>query len=63
VSAFWKSLLKTFLGDEVCLSLRGNKELVGTLEELGSDSGRIRKLDGSVVLFEYFDVKQCEAAK
>jgi len=56
--SFWKSLLRSFLGDEVRLLLRGNKELVGTLQELGADSGQVRTPDGRTVLFDYFDLKQ-----
>jgi len=59
--SMWQRLLRTFLGMEVRMVLRGNKELAGTLEHLGDDGGRVRTPEGKAETFEYFDVRECEA--
>jgi hypothetical protein len=61
--SFWKSLLKTFVGMQVRLSLRGNKELVGTLQEPGNDGCSIKTGDGRLVTVDYFDLKQVVEAR
>jgi len=61
--SFWQRLLRTFLGMDVRLQLRGDRELVGTLEHLADDSCRLQTEDGKHVQVDYFDLRGCEAAK